>query len=225
MCCISRKGRLHYCKPDFSKVEPKVRFPKGGYKPPKSRRSAKRGSLSPEPPVVFKSPADIVKEVLLNITDRSPAPSDSNEPPGSAPDFIVPQEFRSHQHATTLIEQLQVQSVQASIPTPLTQSWKHSTVWNIIVPGSFKIVFHLNSGAKIIKKSHRVHTYTGLWIRPISALCLSFSLFLYTPFLLLPSSDFFISSPLTAGEVQHAADQTCRSREHHWSSASGSQGN
>ncbi|XP_036972922.1 microtubule organization protein AKNA isoform X4 [Acanthopagrus latus] len=103
------KGSLSFRTPDFSKVEPKVRFPKAGYKPPKSRRSFKRDSLSPEPPLVFKSPADIVKEVLLNIPDGSPAPQDSYTLPASAPDFTVPQEFRSPRHATTLLEQLQEQ--------------------------------------------------------------------------------------------------------------------
>ncbi|XP_073333494.1 microtubule organization protein AKNA [Pagrus major] len=101
------KGPLSYRTPDFSNVEPKVRFPKGGYKPPKSRRSFKRDSLSLEPPLVFKSPADIVKEVLLNIPDGSPAPQDAYTLPASAPDFTVPQEFRSPRHATTLLEQLQ----------------------------------------------------------------------------------------------------------------------
>ncbi|XP_050928759.1 microtubule organization protein AKNA [Lates calcarifer] len=103
----SRNGSLSYPTPDFSKVEPRVRFPKDGYKPPKSRRSYKRDSLSPEPPIVFKSPADIVKEVLLNTTDGSTVPSDSNRPPISAPNSIVPQEFRCRQQATTLLEQLQ----------------------------------------------------------------------------------------------------------------------
>ncbi|XP_040914881.1 microtubule organization protein AKNA isoform X2 [Toxotes jaculatrix] len=103
----SRNGILSYPTPDFSKVEPRVRFPKGGYKPPKSRRSSKRESLSPEPPIVFKSPADIVKEVLLNTTDGSAAPSDSNEAPISAPNSTVPQEFRCRQQATTLLEQLE----------------------------------------------------------------------------------------------------------------------
>ncbi|XP_044030881.1 microtubule organization protein AKNA isoform X2 [Siniperca chuatsi] len=103
----SRKGPLSYRTPDFSMVEPRVRFPKGGYKPPKSRRSSKRESLSPEPPLVFKSPADIVKEILLNTTDGSPASSDSYRPPTSALNSTVPQEFRCRQQATTLLEQLQ----------------------------------------------------------------------------------------------------------------------
>ncbi|KAM7393223.1 hypothetical protein PAMA_008053 [Pampus argenteus] len=104
----SRSGALSYPTPDFSKVEPRVRFPKGGYTPPKSKRSSKRDSLSPEPPLVFKSPADIVKEVLLNTTDEPPAPSDCNRPPTNAPNSTVPQEFRCRQQATTLLEQLQV---------------------------------------------------------------------------------------------------------------------
>ncbi|KAG7240816.1 hypothetical protein INR49_023390 [Caranx melampygus] len=98
---------LSYRTPDFSQVEPRVRFPKGSYKPPKSRRSPKRESLSPPLPIVFKSPADIVKEVLLNTTDGSPVPSDSNRTLISAPNSTVPQEFRCRQQATTLLEQLQ----------------------------------------------------------------------------------------------------------------------
>ena len=118
--CVSSKGSLSFRTPDFSKVEPKVRFPKAGYKPPKSRRSFKRDSLSPEPPLVFKSPADIVKEVLLNIPDGSPAPQDSYTLPDSAPDFTVPQEFRSPRHATTLLEQLQVREETKTKSSPLS---------------------------------------------------------------------------------------------------------
>ncbi|XP_031133408.1 microtubule organization protein AKNA isoform X3 [Sander lucioperca] len=103
----SRKEPLSYRIPDFSQVEPRVRFPKGGYEPPKSKHSFKRESQSPEPPFLFKSPADIVKEVLLNTTDRSPASSDSYKPPTSAPNSTVPQEFRGRQQATTLLDQLQ----------------------------------------------------------------------------------------------------------------------
>ncbi len=106
--CISRKGPLSYRTPDFSKVEPKVRFPKGAYKPPKSRCSSKRESLSSEPPLVFKSPADIVKEVLLNTTHGSPTTTDSYRPSTSTPNSTVPEEFRCRRQATTLLEQLQV---------------------------------------------------------------------------------------------------------------------
>ncbi|XP_047425176.1 microtubule organization protein AKNA isoform X2 [Mugil cephalus] len=101
----SRKGPLSYQTPDFSKVEPRVCFPKGGYKPPRSRRSFMRDSLSPAPPLVFKSPAEIVEEVLLNTTDGSHAPSDFNRPP--AANSIVPQEFRCPEQATTLLVQFQ----------------------------------------------------------------------------------------------------------------------
>ncbi|XP_008304145.1 AT-hook-containing transcription factor [Stegastes partitus] len=103
----SRKASLSYHTPDFSKVEPKVHFPKGSYKPPKSRHSVTRDSLSPEPPLVFKSPADIVKEVLL-YTDGSPASSDCDgSPTAGATNSTVPLDFRSKRNATTLLEQLQ----------------------------------------------------------------------------------------------------------------------
>lgn len=118
---VSRKGPLNHRTPDFSKVEPRVRFPKGDYTPPKSKCRSKRESLSPEPPLVFKSPADIVKEVLLNVSDGAGAPSDSYGPPASAPNFTVPQEFRSRQNATMLLEQLQVK-VEASALTPAAVS-------------------------------------------------------------------------------------------------------
>nr|XP_020470799.1 AT-hook-containing transcription factor [Monopterus albus] len=100
----SSKAPLSYRTPDFSKVEPRVRFPKGGYKPPKSKYSS---IISCEPPLVYKSPADIVKEVLLDTTDGSPAPPACNSPPDSAPNSTVPQEFRCRQQAATLLDQLQ----------------------------------------------------------------------------------------------------------------------
>ncbi|XP_072228677.1 uncharacterized protein akna [Leuresthes tenuis] len=103
----SRKGSLNHHTPDFSKVEPRVHFPKDGYKPPKSRHSLRGKSLSPEPPLVFKSPADIVKEVLLNNTDETPTPSDCSRPHTGAANSAVPLDFRCRQQATTLLEQLQ----------------------------------------------------------------------------------------------------------------------
>ncbi|KAF0031189.1 hypothetical protein F2P81_015744 [Scophthalmus maximus] len=84
----SRNLPLTYSTPDFSKVEPRVRFPKGGYKPPASKRDSSLGS--PDPSAAFKSPADAVKEVLLNC-----------------PVLTVPQEIRCCQEAIRLIEQLQ----------------------------------------------------------------------------------------------------------------------
>ncbi|XP_026196336.1 microtubule organization protein AKNA isoform X2 [Anabas testudineus] len=103
----SRKGLLSYHTPDFSKVEPRVRFPKSGYTPPKSRLSLNKELLSPATPIVFKSPADIVKEVLLEATDGLSTPSACNRPPTSAPSSTVPQDFRCRQQATMLLEQLQ----------------------------------------------------------------------------------------------------------------------
>lgn len=100
-----RKDSQNVRRPDFSKVEPRVRFPKDGYSPPKSMRSLKRDSLSHEHPLVFKSPADIVKEVLLepvNGTDPLEGATSS-----SAPLSIVPPDFRCKQQATALMDELQ----------------------------------------------------------------------------------------------------------------------
>lgn len=82
--------------PDFSKVEPRVYIPKGGYKPPRAQQSL----ASPEAPVAFKSPADIVMEVLFD--------SDGSSTPTNAATFIVPPDFRCRQQASTLLQQLQV---------------------------------------------------------------------------------------------------------------------
>ncbi|KAM4532178.1 uncharacterized protein akna [Fundulus diaphanus] len=98
-----RRASLSHQRPDFSKVEPKVQFPKRGYNPPKSKQSLTRTSLSPEPPMVYKSPADIVKEVLFTNSDGS---SDPNTPTGAA-NSTVPPDFRCRQQATTLLQQLQ----------------------------------------------------------------------------------------------------------------------
>ncbi|KAM3874409.1 microtubule organization protein AKNA [Diretmus argenteus] len=103
----ARKGPLSYRTPDFSKIEPRVHFPKSGYKPPKSRGSPKKNVESVEPPLVFKSPAEIVREVLLCSTDGLPPLTDSNSPSACGPNSTVPEEFRCPQQATTLIEQLQ----------------------------------------------------------------------------------------------------------------------
>ncbi|XP_034459071.1 microtubule organization protein AKNA-like [Hippoglossus hippoglossus] len=93
----SRIVPLTYPTPDFSNVKPKVRLPKGDYKPPVSRGSSRRESLSFD--TTYMSPADIVREVLLNTTDGSSDPS--------APNSNGPQDFRSRQEAITLVEQLQ----------------------------------------------------------------------------------------------------------------------
>lgn len=100
---ISRKGPLSYRTPDFTKVEPRVRFPKQGYHPPRSRRPCERKSLSPEPILVFKSPTGIVKDVVLNTTAGSPSSSHSPSPRTSAPNL----EFKGRQQAT-LLDHLEV---------------------------------------------------------------------------------------------------------------------
>nr|XP_057909784.1 microtubule organization protein AKNA isoform X2 [Doryrhamphus excisus] len=104
----SRKGSQSHWVPDLSKVKPRVSFPKGDdYKPPKSRWSSKNPPKSLTP-VVFKSPADIVKEVLLNTTAESQTPSDYNKRTSTGvPSATVPQEFRCQHKAHILAEQLQ----------------------------------------------------------------------------------------------------------------------
>ncbi|XP_075416481.1 microtubule organization protein AKNA isoform X2 [Tenrec ecaudatus] len=97
------RGRLNYPLPDFSKVGPRVRFPKDeSYQPPK----AKSHSWQPQGharPLIFKSPAEIVREVLLSsgeagsARDLPPAPSIAR----------VPQEFQTPEQATKLVHQLQ----------------------------------------------------------------------------------------------------------------------
>ncbi|KAM4661803.1 microtubule organization protein AKNA isoform 2-T3 [Discoglossus pictus] len=91
------RGQLNYPLPDFSKVGPKVRFPRDDqvYQPPQPRRPdpSTQGVL-----VKFKSPADIVREVLLNSTEK---------PTEEASVTTVPQEFQTPQHATELVHQLQ----------------------------------------------------------------------------------------------------------------------
>uniref|UniRef100_A0A8C7LKT0 AT-hook transcription factor n=1 Tax=Oncorhynchus kisutch TaxID=8019 RepID=A0A8C7LKT0_ONCKI len=101
-----RRGPLTYPTPDFSKVEPRVHFPKSGYTPPKSKGSPRKRSLSVEPPLVFKSPADIVREVLLSSTDGPQSPSPPNGPRRPLKS-MVPEDFRCPQQASTLVQQLQ----------------------------------------------------------------------------------------------------------------------
>lgn len=106
--CILRKGQLSHPLPDFSKVEPRVRFPKkSGYKPPKSRQPPHDRTLHPDLPLVFKSPAEIVREVLLSSSHGSPG-SPSTSGAHKRLHSTVPEEFRCPQQASTLMQQLQV---------------------------------------------------------------------------------------------------------------------
>ncbi|XP_036608851.1 microtubule organization protein AKNA isoform X2 [Trichosurus vulpecula] len=98
------RGQLNYPLPDFSKVEPKVRFPKDeeSYRPPKGKNHSRQFQGSTRP-LVYKSPAEIVREVLLSSGDNSPQKA-------SFPSYIVakvPKEFKTPQQATELVQQLQ----------------------------------------------------------------------------------------------------------------------
>ncbi|KAJ8285689.1 hypothetical protein GJAV_G00029820 [Gymnothorax javanicus] len=106
--CRFGKGHLNHPLPDFSKVEPRVRFPKEDYKPPKSKGLPGRKGRGSEKPLVFKSPADIVREVLscANAPPSSVALSTPAGPRGPLSE-TVPQEFCSPQQATALVHQLQ----------------------------------------------------------------------------------------------------------------------
>ncbi|XP_063792496.1 microtubule organization protein AKNA [Pseudophryne corroboree] len=92
------KGQLNYPLPDLSKVGPRVRFPRDepGYQPPQPRKVIKQTQGAP---VIFKSPAEIVREVLLSSTEKT------IQEPVAPPS--VPQEFKTPQQATQLVHQLQ----------------------------------------------------------------------------------------------------------------------
>ncbi|XP_036915019.1 microtubule organization protein AKNA isoform X2 [Sturnira hondurensis] len=97
------RGRLNYPLPDFSKVGPRVRFPKEeSYHPPKAR-SCSKPPRDPGRPLIFKSPAEIVQEVLLSSEE---ACSGKDLPPPH-PFTGVPQEFQTPEQATKLVHQLQ----------------------------------------------------------------------------------------------------------------------
>ncbi|XP_077000073.1 microtubule organization protein AKNA isoform X3 [Tamandua tetradactyla] len=97
------RGQLNYPLPDFSKVGPRVRFPKDdSYQPPKAR-SHGRQCQGPVRPLIFKSPAEIVREVLLSSGETYPA----KDPPPTHPITRVPQEFQTPEQATELVHQLQ----------------------------------------------------------------------------------------------------------------------
>lgn len=97
------RGRLNYPLPDFSKVGPRVRFPKDeSYRPPKAR-SHSREPQGPARPLIFKSPAEIVQEVLLSSGEACLG----KDPPPAHPITRVPQEFQTPEQATKLVHQLQ----------------------------------------------------------------------------------------------------------------------
>ncbi|XP_027543724.1 LOW QUALITY PROTEIN: AT-hook-containing transcription factor [Neopelma chrysocephalum] len=91
------RGRLNHPLPDLSKVEARVKFDQS-YRPPRGRVLPARPRV-PGGPVGFKSPAEIVREVLLSSGEGIPP-----QPPSSTG---LPQEFRSPKQATALVQQLQ----------------------------------------------------------------------------------------------------------------------
>ncbi|XP_017570103.1 microtubule organization protein AKNA isoform X2 [Pygocentrus nattereri] len=101
-----RKGQLSHPLPDFSKVEPRVRFPKSGYKPPRSRRPPRKKDSKPDAPLVYRSPADIVREVLLSSTEGLSDAAAPGDPQGSL-NSTAPTEFQCALQASTLVQQLQ----------------------------------------------------------------------------------------------------------------------
>nr|XP_020668906.1 AT-hook-containing transcription factor [Pogona vitticeps] len=96
------RGQLNYPLPDLSKVEPRVRFPKDpqGYHPPRGKTLPAKSKDSGKP-VIFKSPAEIVREVLLS-SGEGPLPKYP-----SAAVSVIPEELKSPRQATELICQLQ----------------------------------------------------------------------------------------------------------------------
>ncbi|XP_060056017.1 microtubule organization protein AKNA isoform X7 [Erinaceus europaeus] len=97
------QGRLNHPLPDLSKVGPRVRFPKNeSYHPPKSRSHSKLPQDSARP-LIFKSPAEIVREVLLSSGEGCLG----KEMPSTHPITRVPQEFQTPEQATKLVHQLQ----------------------------------------------------------------------------------------------------------------------
>ncbi|XP_068025083.1 microtubule organization protein AKNA isoform X2 [Melanerpes formicivorus] len=91
------RGRLNHPLPDLSKVEARVKFDQS-YRPPRGRVLPAR-PRAPGGPVGFKSPAEIVREVLLSSGEGAPP-----QPPASPG---VPLELRSPRRATALVQQLQ----------------------------------------------------------------------------------------------------------------------
>lgn len=92
------RGRLNHPLPDLSKVEARVKFNQS-YRPPRGR-ALPAHPKAPGGPIGFKSPAEIVREVLLSSGEGVPP-----QPPTTAG---LPQEFRSPRQATELVQQLQV---------------------------------------------------------------------------------------------------------------------
>ncbi|XP_067868745.1 microtubule organization protein AKNA isoform X2 [Heterodontus francisci] len=92
------RGQLNYPLPDFSKVEPRVKFPKDeqAYQKPRSKTGGNRN----DPQFLLNSPAEVVRQVLQSSNECSlitPTPSG----------LKVVGEFKSPQQATEMVYQLQ----------------------------------------------------------------------------------------------------------------------
>ncbi|XP_058015550.1 microtubule organization protein AKNA-like [Ahaetulla prasina] len=96
------RGKLNYPLPDLSKVEPRVKFPKDpqSYQPPQGKSSSV-SRKAVRKPVIFKSPAEIVREVLLSSGEGSPQKCPT--PTIS----VIPEQLKSPRQATELVHQLQ----------------------------------------------------------------------------------------------------------------------
>ncbi|XP_055081555.1 uncharacterized protein akna [Periophthalmus magnuspinnatus] len=92
-------------RPDLSKVEPRVHFPKDSYTPPQSRHPKRSDCQSPERPLVYMSPADIVTEVLFSPADDGADPEEEEHTLEAL--SIFPPDFRSKQQAIALVNELQ----------------------------------------------------------------------------------------------------------------------
>ncbi|XP_060697008.1 microtubule organization protein AKNA [Hemiscyllium ocellatum] len=95
------RGQLNYPLPDFSKVEPRVKFPKDMqvYQKPRSKNVNMQCKRS-DPQFLLHSPAEIVRQVLQSSNECSlitPTPSGVK----------VLGEFKSSQQATEMVYQLQ----------------------------------------------------------------------------------------------------------------------
>ncbi|XP_065551940.1 microtubule organization protein AKNA isoform X4 [Lathamus discolor] len=88
------RGQLNHPLPDLSKVEARVKVTRS-YRPPRGRALPS----APGPSIGFKSPAEIVREVLLS--------SGEGVPPQPPPTAGLPHGFRSPEQATELVQQLQ----------------------------------------------------------------------------------------------------------------------
>ncbi|XP_033923632.1 microtubule organization protein AKNA [Melopsittacus undulatus] len=88
------RGQLNHPLPDLSKVQARVKVTRS-YRPPRGRALPS----APGPSISSKSPADIVREVLLSSGEGVPL-----QPPPTAG---LPKGFRSPEQATELVQQLQ----------------------------------------------------------------------------------------------------------------------